>query len=118
MKQVRIFNQKNSKMIGSKINVATSIIDRTKGLMFSKNMNGQDGLLIRSCNSVHTCFMHYPIDIVFLDKNEKVVKCVKNKKPWRFTLFYLRASSTLELPVGAIEQFEINDEDQLRVEYV
>jgi uncharacterized protein len=118
MKQVMIHNQKNNHILGKNINEATGLYDRTKGLMFSRSMSGFDGLLIRACNSVHTCFMCYPLDLIFLDKHERVVKCIENKKPWRMTMFYFKASSTLELPVGTIKNANVVEGDQLRIEYV
>jgi hypothetical protein len=41
-----------------------------------------DGLLILKCNCIHTWFMRFPIDATFLDQDDKVVKVVRNIKPW------------------------------------
>lgn len=63
--------------------VAESFFERFKGLMFvpkEKSFN----LLIKNCNSIHTCFMKFYIDVFCLDKDFKVVKVYKNVKPFRF----------------------------------
>ena len=63
--------------------VAKSFFERFKGLMFvpkEKSFN----LLIKNCNSIHTCFMKFNIDVFCLDKNFKVIKVYKNVKPFRF----------------------------------
>ncbi|MBR3628149.1 MAG: DUF192 domain-containing protein [Elusimicrobia bacterium] len=65
--------------------VAESFFDRFKGLMFVPKEKAFD-LLIKNCNSIHTCFMKFNIDVFCLDKEFKVVKIYKNLKPFRFVL--------------------------------
>ncbi len=65
--------------------VAETFYERFKGLMFVKKENSF-GLLIENCNSIHTCFMKFNLDIYCLDKDFKVVKVYKNVKPFRFVL--------------------------------
>ena len=65
--------------------VAETFWNRFKGLMFvskEKSFN----LLIKNCNSIHTCFMKFNIDVYCLDKDFKVVKIYRNIKPFRFIL--------------------------------
>ncbi len=65
--------------------IADSFFERFKGLMFlpkEKSVN----LLIKKCNSIHTCFMKFNIDVYCLDKDFKVVKKYTNVKPFRFIL--------------------------------
>lgn len=82
---------------GMKIRVASRFWDRVRGLMFSKGMAPDEGLLIERCNAIHTCFMRFPIDATFLDADGNVVKTVRRIKPWRLCVFGgLRASSVLE----------------------
>ncbi|HLE10485.1 MAG: hypothetical protein A2504_16235 [Bdellovibrionales bacterium RIFOXYD12_FULL_39_22] len=89
---------------------ATTLQDRIIGLMFSKTMETFDGLMITPCNSIHTFFMRYPIDVIFLDKNFIVVKIIRNLSPWRITWIYLRAVQVLELPANTIpDNLKIND---------
>ncbi len=70
-----------------KIVVARTFWARFKGLMFRKDMPCDEGLLIERCNSIHTCFMRFPIDAVFYDKRGGIVKEVKNIKPWRWCVW-------------------------------
>lgn len=67
-----------------KIRVASSFWDRLRGLMFVKDMPADEGLLIERCNSIHTCFMRFPIDATFMDADGNVVKVVRNIPPWRW----------------------------------
>ena len=64
----------------------------------------REGLLLPDCNSIHTCFMRFPIDVLYLDREHTVVKAVRALRPFRFSAC-LRSGghSVLELPIGAIE---------------
>ena len=93
-----ILKTSNGEIICQKMVVAENTLTRMKGLMFSDEIPDKgDGFLIKRCNSIHTFFMNYPLDVIFLDKNLKVVKIIENLQPWKLTLFYLRATQTLEL---------------------
>lgn len=65
------------------IYIAETFFERLKGLMFISKENSFN-LLIKNCNSIHTCFMKFNIDVFCLDKDFKVVKVYKNVKPFRF----------------------------------
>ena len=91
---------------------ATSLWQRTKGLMFSSGLGDQyvlDGMLIDYCNSVHTFFMRFPLDLIFLDKSNTVLAVVENKKPWRMTKVYWKATKVLELPIGKANGVKLGD---------
>lgn len=96
-----------NRTIPYKIVKANSFITRFKGLMFRKNPLMQEALWILPCNSIHMCFMHFPIDVVFLDKNKMIAHLVQNLKPWRFVAPIKEAHSVLECPVGTIEKFSL-----------
>ena len=89
--------------IASKIKIASSFFDRLIGLMFKKKMKDYDALLIKRCNSIHTFFMLFAIDVIFLNRHYEVVKIIRSMKPWRMTLLYFKASQVLELDAGTID---------------
>lgn len=84
--------------------VAKDMLLRIKGLMFSEELPDCDGLLIVPCNSIHTFFMRYPLDIIFLDKNFKVIKIIYDLSPWRMTWMYLRSHQVLEMKAGTLSK--------------
>ncbi|MEH7346313.1 DUF192 domain-containing protein [Bacillus sp. JJ1532] len=98
-----------SKMITLQMNIklANNFWKRLKGLLFYKKPITEEGLLITPCNSVHMFFMRFPIDVVFLDRKNQVVKVVSELKPWRMIPPVHSAHSTLELPVGTIANSNI-----------
>jgi uncharacterized membrane protein (UPF0127 family) len=83
--------------------LAESFSSRLVGLMFKKTMEGFDGLMITQCNSIHTFFMRYSLDLIFLDKSLKVVKVIENKSPWRMSLMYFSSSQVLEVLGGTLK---------------
>lgn len=101
-------------ILGKQVKVADRFFERMIGLMFSASMKEFDGLLIKYCNSVHTCFMRYKIDVVYLDKDYKVIKIIRNMKPWRMTLPYFKAIQTLELAGGSLSTL-VQEGDVLEV---
>lgn len=74
---------KTIEILGFKAKVARTFWERTRGLIGTKSLAPDEGLLIEKCNAIHMCFMSFPIDAYFLDKDNKVVKTVRNIKPWR-----------------------------------
>ena len=83
---------------------AQTFAERSVGLMFSKSMKGFDGLLIRPCNSIHTFFMRYSIDVVFLAKDYTIIKVIRNLRPWRMSWIYFRSKQVLELKGGSLPE--------------
>jgi len=114
MKNYKIIIQKNGIELASKVVEAKTFLERLKGLMFDKEMAEFDGLLIKACNSIHTCFMNFNLDVIFLDKDFRVVKIIKNLKPWRVTRFYITATQVLEMKGGSLV-FDLQKGDKLEV---
>ncbi len=69
-------------------------------------------LWIVPCESVHTCGMKFPIDVLYLDRKKRVRKLRSVMTPWRLS-FCLWAHSVLELPAGVIEHTKTQPGDQL-----
>ena len=72
---------------GVKALVARSFAERARGLIGRKKPAPDEGMLILRCNAIHTFFMSYPIDAVFFDRHDRVVKEVRGIKPWRFLVW-------------------------------
>jgi len=105
------------------VRLANNILTRFCGLMFKGALRSHQGLLLTSCSSVHSAFMRYPIDVVYLDRDGLVTKCMRGLRPWngsfgntgknengrRFT----GAAHALELAAGAIDALSIAEGDRL-----
>ena len=84
--------------------IADSFFTRLAGLMFRRKLPAATGLLLAPCNSVHMCFMRFAIDVIYLDKDYKILKVVKNLRPWIGLSMCTKAYATLEMSAGEAER--------------
>lgn len=110
---MKIFNKSNNKVLAENVEVAAHTFSRMRGLLGRNGLKSGEALIIRHCASVHTFFMRFTIDVVFVDRNSRVVKAVPRLKPWRITPFYAGSSFCIELPEGAIEAASIDTGTEL-----
>ena len=97
-----IYEDKEIKIIECK-----SFFSRFKGFMFKKKIDY--ALLFNKCNSIHTFFMKEKIDVLLLDKNNKIIQIYKSLSPNRIILPKRKVYSVLELPNNTSEIFKINE---------
>ena len=102
----------NGKPVLFKIEKANSFVRRLKGWMFKQQIEPSDALWIFPCNSIHTFFMKFPIDVIFFDKNGKVVKLCENISPRSVRLAFY-ANAVIELHAGVIAEIEAKIGDQI-----
>jgi uncharacterized membrane protein (UPF0127 family) len=98
-----IIKDSKGEIICERTRVAGTFVSRLIGLMFSKDLGNSSGLLIAPCNSIHTFFMNYSLDIVFLDRKFRVVKVIRDIRPWRMSWMYFRAHQVLEMKAGTLK---------------
>jgi uncharacterized protein len=89
--------------LGTGVEVASSGGTRRKGLLGRTGLEPGGGLWIVPCESVHTFFMRFPIDLVYLDRKNRVRKVRHAVGPWRLSAC-LTAHSVLELPAGTARE--------------
>jgi uncharacterized membrane protein (UPF0127 family) len=83
--------------------LAESTLARMRGLLGRDGLAPGEGMLIHPAPSVMTFFMRFPIDVVFLDRDKRIVKIVAGLGPWKIASAR-KAVAALELPAGAAEQ--------------
>jgi uncharacterized membrane protein (UPF0127 family) len=98
--------------------VADNALTRLVGLLRDKMLAEGDGLWIVPCNSIHSFWMKFEFDAIFLDKNLRVVHLMSDMKPWRISKLVFAAHSVLEVPAGLISQTatELGDTFEMRRE--
>ncbi len=99
-------------MLGEAIETARSGSERKKGLLGRQGLEAGGGMWIVPCEGIHTFFMKFAIDVIYIDRKHKVRKTVARLGAWRMSLC-LPAHSVLELPVGVIEASGTKPGDQL-----
>lgn len=110
---IRIVNTTRNTLIASKIITADSFFSRLRGLLGRKSLEKEEALLIPRCIAVHTFFMKFSIDIIFIDSDSNVTKTMKNLRPFRISSCFTGTYSAIELPAGTIEQSNTETGDRL-----
>jgi hypothetical protein len=96
----------------AKARVATSMWSRFWGLMRRRSLLNDEGLLIDPCNSVHTFFMRFPIDVLFLDQDDRVLKITTELRPFRVAVGR-GARRVLEITAGRAASVGVRVGDKL-----
>jgi uncharacterized protein len=107
-------NTTRNTQLGDRVDVAGSGAKRTKGLLGRKGLAPGEGMWIVPCESVHTFFMRFPIDLVYIDRKQRVRKVRSSVPPWRLSAC-LYAHSILELPAGTIQDSRTEAGDILEI---
>lgn len=98
--------------------VAEGFFSRFRGLMGRRALPDEEGILFPACNSIHTFFMRFPIDVVFLSQDGRVIEIVEDLPSWRLLLPRTRARHVLELRSHRSRELGIAVGSQLRWEEV
>jgi len=108
-------NHTRNTVLGNAVELADTSETRRVGLLKHERLKAGAGLWIVPCESVHTFFMKFPIDLVYLDKQRKVRKVRHAVPAWRLSAC-LTAHSILELPAGTAEKSGTLPGDELVME--
>jgi uncharacterized membrane protein (UPF0127 family) len=98
---MRVLNRTRNTELASRMEVADNPAKRNQGLLGRQRLSSGEGLWIIPCEAVHTFWMRFPIDLVYLDRGRQIRKLVCVVHPWRISAC-LSAHSVLELPAGTI----------------
>ena len=111
MGTIRVFGR-DGQVVCAHCDLADRPLSRLRGLLGRASLGPGEGMLIRPSWSIHTAFMRFPIDVVFLDRELTVVAVRARVGPWRAAT-KLRAHSVLELAAGECERLRIEVGDRL-----
>jgi uncharacterized membrane protein (UPF0127 family) len=110
-------NLTRSTIVAADVAVARSFLARGRGLMLERAFPLGSALVIDPCSSIHMFFMRFPIDVLYMDRDDRVVRVQHRIKPWRIgPLFTRGARYVIELPAGAIESSETQVGDELQIQ--
>ncbi len=111
----RAINETKGTVIAQEVRLARSLWSRFRGLMGQRSLPEGQGLLLEPCSSIHCMFMRFPIDVIFLDREGRVVKVAAEVKPWRLAAAK-GARSALELPAGIAARSDTAAGDRIVIE--
>jgi uncharacterized membrane protein (UPF0127 family) len=113
---MKLMNQTQNKILLDRMEIANTLLTRMKGLIGKEKMESGYGLWIKRTNSIHTFLMSFPIDVIFVDKNLKVKKCIEKIGPNKIIWPIFGASSVIELKSGFLSEHKTQIGDQLHVD--
>jgi uncharacterized membrane protein (UPF0127 family) len=109
-----VLNSTKGNVVAEDVSVAHSFWSRFCGLMLRKGLADNQALLIEPSGSIHTAFMRFPIDAVFLDREKTVVKVAENVRPYRIS--FSSGHSVLEMVAGCARKAGVERGDRLVVD--
>ena len=113
MQLITVTDETRGTLIGHRIQVADSSLTRLVGLLGRKGVDAGAGLWIKPSSGVHTVFMRFPIDVIGLDKNRRVIKLWSKLVPYRVTSVSTELRSVIELTAGRIAECGVQLGDQI-----
>lgn len=108
-----IVNLTRDTVIASRIEIAQNPWGRMKGLLGRRDFPSQEALIITHCRSIHMFFMKFPIDVIFCDRQNKVIGLCERLKPFCLSPIFFKASYAIELPSGSIAASKTQTGDQV-----
>jgi uncharacterized membrane protein (UPF0127 family) len=96
-----LWNLRSGEAIATRVVAAFDSTSRRQGLLGRTGIPPGDALVLAPCSSVHTAFMRFPLDLVFLDRAGRVVKTSEAVRPWRIRVAW-RAFAVVELATGSV----------------
>lgn len=108
---MKVYNSSKNNLIAGDVKLADNFVTRTFGLIPKNSLSEGEGLLIKPCCSIHTFFMKFSIDILFVNKQNEVVALYENVKPWRILPIHPTSHYVIELPACTITAKNIRKHD-------
>lgn len=113
---MKIINKTKNTILAKDAIIADTAFKRMRGLLGKNDFKSGEALILKPGNSIHTFFMRFPIDVLFLDKENRIIKALSSIKPFHFTNIYFKACLTIELPANTIAASSTQEGDILTLE--
>ena len=113
---LRLVHVDSGRVLAERLERPRSFLGRGLGLMFRRRLPAAHGIWIMPCSGIHTFFMRFPIDVLFLDRSQRIVRVYPGLGRWRLVPLVWRAHSVVELPAGTVDGLRLRPGDQLSIE--
>ena len=113
---MKIINKTRNSILAEAAVMADSPFRRMKGLLGRNGLKPGEALVLKPSNSIHTFFMRFPIDVLFVDKDNRIIGAISGLKPFRLTRIYFRAVFVVELTAGIIQSTATGQGDSIFIE--
>ena len=109
-----IVNARTNEAVARDVALAVTRATRRRGLLGRDSLNPSAALVLSPCWAIHTMFMRFAIDVIFVDRQGRAVRIVHELPPWRIT-GAAGARSTIELRAGSLQLLDVQVGDQFRL---
>jgi len=110
--RLALVNQRTDEALADSVEVAVTRHARRKGLLGREGLESSSALILAPCAAIHTMFMRFDIDAVFVDDDGRAVKVVHSLTPWRIAVQPF-AHAVVELPAGSLRDHHVDVGDRL-----
>ena len=107
-----LVNARSEETIASNVGLALTRAERRHGLLGQDSLDLSAALVLSPCWSIHTMFMRFPIDVVFVDRDGRAMRIVKELAPWSIAVAP-RAHAAIELSAGTVRARDVRIGDEL-----
>jgi len=112
---MRLINKTKNSILAEDVFIAKTLFSRIKGLLGKRSLLPKQGIILEPCNSIHTFFMCFSIDVIFVDRSNKIVKTLPKFIPNRISPIYWHSQKVVELPAGTLDASNTQILDQLEL---
>jgi len=112
MSRMALMNRRSGETVASTIELAMTRSARRRGLLHRSGLDADRALVLAPCLAVHTAFMQFAIDVMFVDRAGAITRIVRHLAPWRVAASR-HAYATIELPAGALDDRDVVVGDRL-----
>lgn len=112
----KVYNKTKNEVLADSTELANTPLKRIRGLLGRKELQQGHGMIITPCSSIHTFFMKFAIDIVFLDKEGNAVAMAHSLPPSRLFGAPFKANLVIELPPGTLSRTKTELNDKISIE--
>lgn len=100
---MKLINCDTGEVISSRVMLADKVYSRLIGLMGKKGLPADSALILKPCFQIHTFFMRFNIDVIFLSRDMHVIHVIENMLPWKISKFIRDSYYVVELPGGTLK---------------
>ncbi len=115
-----LINQKTNEVLAHNVITARRFLSRAKGLMGKKDFPISCAFWIVPCKGgIHTFFMKFPIDVIFVNRSLHIIRVFKNIRPWKLVYppFFSKSYSVFEFKTPALKPYHLTQGDKLYVDH-
>ena len=98
-----LWNARTGEQVAGSVVAAFDSSSRRRGLLGRGGLGPGEALILAPCSTIHTAFMRFPLDLLFLDRGGRVLKTSAGVRPWRVRAAW-RAFAVVELAAGSLER--------------